>query len=66
MRLTVNGAGEEHPEGRTLADLVESRTRAERGVAVTRNGEVVPRAQWPGVRLADGDVLELLTATAGG
>lgn len=70
MRLTVNGALEEHPDGRTVAELVQARTGtcpdAAHGTAVARGGEVVPRTRWASTALADGDVLELLTATAGG
>jgi sulfur carrier protein len=35
-------------------------------VAVAINGEVVRRADWPGVRLAEGDEVEIVKATQGG
>lgn len=34
--------------------------------AVARNREVVPRAQWPHTRLADGDVIEVVRPVQGG
>jgi sulfur carrier protein len=33
---------------------------------VARNAEVVPRSQWHGTALADGDDIELVTAVQGG
>jgi len=36
------------------------------GVAVARNGEVVRRAEWPATALAEGDRIELVSATQGG
>lgn len=36
-----------------------------RGVAVALNGEVVPHSEW-GRDLAEGDTVEVLTATQGG
>ena len=36
------------------------------GVAVARNGEVVPRSAWPTVELDAGDHIEVLHAVQGG
>ena len=36
------------------------------GIAVARNSEVVPRSQWHGTALAEGDDIELVTAVQGG
>jgi len=36
------------------------------GLAVARNGTVVPRADWPRTPLADGDQVEVVTAVQGG
>ncbi len=37
-----------------------------RGVAVARNGEVVPRAQWRHTALSPGDLIEIVIAKQGG
>ena len=37
-----------------------------RGIAVARNGEVVPRSSWESEMLGDEDVIEIVTAAAGG
>ena len=37
-----------------------------RGVAVARNGTVVPRARWPETPLEDGDDIEIVKIMQGG
>ena len=64
--IVLNGEPSEVPAGTTVAGLVATLTGAGAGVAVAVNGEVVPRAAWPGVRLGDGDRVEVLTAVQGG
>lgn len=66
MRVTVNGAAEEVPEGTTVAEVVAARTAQVRRVAVAVNGEVVPRSAWASTPLAGGDAVEVLVAAAGG
>jgi sulfur carrier protein len=68
MIITLNGERADLPDGTSLAGLL---ARAgldpqRRGVALAMNGEVVPRRRWTEQPLADGDVVELLTATQGG
>ena len=50
----------------TVADVVARWCASERGVAVARNGEVVPRSSWRSVCVVPGDSIEILTAVAGG
>jgi sulfur carrier protein len=66
MRLTVNGRGLESVAELSVDALVAELTAARRGVAVAVNGTVVPRSTWAEVPLADGDVVEVLTAAQGG
>ncbi|GAB3798399.1 sulfur carrier protein ThiS [Micromonospora zhanjiangensis] len=66
MTLTVNGDPREVPAGTTVAGLVGAVTDRTRGIAVAVNGAVVPRAEWPGSTLRDGDRVEVLTAAQGG
>lgn len=66
LRLTVNGAPAELPGPTTVAQLVQARAQDQRRVAVARNGAVVPRSAWERTALADGDVVEVLAAVAGG
>jgi sulfur carrier protein len=66
MRLTVNGRGLDADRELSVEALVETLTKARRGVAVAVNGTVVPRSTWATEQLADGDNVEVLTATQGG
>jgi sulfur carrier protein len=66
MKLTVNGDQRECPAGTTLAALVTALVPSVRGVAAALNGEVVPRRAWPDTPLADGAVVEVVTAVQGG
>ncbi len=52
--------------GATVADLVSTWCRSPEGIAVARNREVVPRSEWATTRLAARDVVEIVTAAAGG
>ena len=62
----VNGEPVELGPGLTVALLVAGRTESPRGVAVARNGELVPRSRWEQERIRPGDEIELLTAAQGG
>jgi sulfur carrier protein len=67
MELTVNGAPRTCPADLTVADLVAGvLDGAVQGSAVALNGEVVPRASHAATALADGDVVEIVTAVQGG
>ena len=52
--------------GRTLAPNGQSADGGRLGIAVARNAGVVPRSQWHGTAIADGDDIELVTAVQGG
>jgi len=64
--VTVNGVARQVGELLTVADLVGSYCQCSDGVAVARNGDVVPRSAWDHTPLRAGDRLEILTAAAGG
>ena len=63
---SVNGTPWEIPVGTTVADLVSVWCASPRGIAVARNGDVVPKGSWDHTRVADGDRIEIVTAAAGG
>jgi sulfur carrier protein len=66
MRATVNGEPIDLPDGLTVATLLQHLgVRAER-VAVQRNGLVVKKARHAEERLAQDDVLEIVTFVGGG
>jgi len=66
MRLTVNGAAREVPDGITVRELVTHLGLAGGPVAVEKNLEVVPRADHARAVLRDGDVVEIVHFVGGG
>lgn len=78
VEVVVNDVPRTLPVGATCRDLVSMETgrvigndgRLEAGeglgVALARNGEVVPRGAWAYSEIADGDRFELVTAVQGG
>ena len=65
LALTVNGEPRRAAPG-SIADLVRALELDPAKVAVERNGEVVPRSTLAEVRLAEGDVLEIVHFVGGG
>lgn len=66
MQFTLNGVPAELTDGLSMAELVPQVTDRTSGIAVARNGEVVPRSGWPGLILSPGDRVDVLTAVQGG
>jgi sulfur carrier protein len=66
LGVTVNGSTRSLPSGSTVADLVSSWCASPDGIAVARNREVVPRSEWATTPLSPSDVVEIVTAAAGG
>jgi sulfur carrier protein len=65
--IRVNGQ-DEPLSAATIAALLESKDISPqmRGVAVARNGSVVPRSEWPTTALRSGDMIEIVLARQGG
>jgi sulfur carrier protein len=68
IRLHVNAKPIEVAEGAAVADLVVLLTGqgGPAGVAVARNGTIVPRSKWAEVRLLEGDTVDVVRAVQGG
>lgn len=66
MTILLNGETTALRDGAQLADAVATLTAASTGIAVAVDGEVVPRSQWTSTPLADGAVVEVVTAVQGG
>jgi sulfur carrier protein len=69
LRIVVNGAQRDVPERLTVAGLVRrlpSGVTDGRGVAVAVDAQVVPRSEWDGVELTEGQRVEVLGAIQGG
>ena len=66
VRVTVNGEPMELEPGASVADLLERLRVGSPRVAVERNRDIVPRAQYSGTVLAEGDSLEIVELVGGG
>jgi len=50
----------------TLVDVLDRHVPIRHGIAVAVNGEVIPRSEWAQCQLQKSDVIEVVTAAAGG
>lgn len=66
MRVLANGEEVELAAGSGLLDLFEALGVGAKWVVAEVNGDAVARADMPGVRLHEGDRVELVRAVAGG
>ncbi|GLX48270.1 thiamine biosynthesis protein ThiS [Streptomyces hygroscopicus subsp. hygroscopicus] len=66
VSISVNGQSRKVAPGTALDAVVRSLVPAPSGVAAAVNETVVPRAQWAGTALVEGDRVEVLTAVQGG
>jgi len=64
--LFINGESRQFPASLSVAGLVETLDLQGKRVAIERNGEIVPRSQYPETMLDDGDHLEIVVAVGGG
>ena len=63
--VKVNGK-EIDTAGKTILELVEENGYKIDHVAVERNEEIVPKAQYGSVTVQDGDVIEIVRFVGGG
>ena len=65
MQISVNGEVEQ-TEPQSLESYLSNRSLMGHRIAVERNGDIVPKSQFPDVMLENGDVLEIVHAIGGG
>lgn len=66
MNLFLNGEPASAPDAVTVAAFLESLGMPEKGVAVERNREIVPKSMYATTRLAEGDRIEIVQFVGGG
>lgn len=67
MQILVNGKAMQLPsEAMTVLALVEHMKLTGKRIAIERNGDIVPRSQFPEVQLQGNDKLEIVGAVGGG
>ncbi len=64
--VVVNGDPWNGPADITVAELVSACCPSPRGIAVARNGDVIPQGRWSDTVVVPGDRIEIVTAAAGG
>lgn len=66
LRIEINGEAREVPDAMTLGALVRFLSLAPERLAIECNREVVRRADWPHVSLAENDRIEIVHFVGGG
>jgi thiazole synthase len=66
MKISVNGVERQVQTDATVMELLGSMELEETRVAVERNREIVPRADYDSTRLAEGDRIEIVHFVGGG
>ncbi len=66
MLITLNGEAREAASGKSLLDLVKELGLDPKAVVAERNGNIVERASFAELVLAEGDTLELIRLVGGG
>ena len=67
MKVTINGTETDVDEGIMVADVVTRLAGSRRaGIAISLNGEIVPKSRWADVVVGEGDRVEVLSAIGGG
>lgn len=52
--------------GKTIAEYLQGTTYDPKRIAVEKNGEIVPKAQYAETVIADGDSIEVVSFVGGG
>lgn len=63
--ITINGE-EKNCAGMTVAQYLETTTYDSKRIAVEKNGEIVPKADYGTSILKDGDTVEIVSFVGGG
>ena len=66
MQLIVNGDVTDVKDGITIRELIQSLDLTEKGLAVERNLEIVPKSKFDDLILVAGDRLEIIQFVGGG
>lgn len=66
MKLMLNGEPADAPDAVTVAAFLEQLGLPQKGVAVERNREIVPKSQYAATQLNDGDQIEIVQFVGGG
>lgn len=66
MTVTINGESREIPDGLNVTGMLAHLGITADRVAIERNRDILPRAQWQGTAVEVGDVYEIVHFVGGG
>ena len=66
MTITINGERREIPEGLNVAALLDHIGMARDRVAIERNLNILPRAEWQRTSVQENDSFEIVQFVGGG
>ena len=66
MTITINGESREVPDGLSVAALLDHLNMTRDRVALERNMEILPRAQWSATQVQPNDSFEIVHFVGGG
>lgn len=66
MKVTINGESREVPDGLSVAGMLAHLDINGDRVAIERNRDILPRAQWQGTAVAANDSYEIVHFVGGG
>jgi thiamine biosynthesis protein ThiS len=66
VTITINGERREIPDGLNVAALLDHLGMAQNRVAIERNRDILPRANWGETRVSAGDSFEIVQFVGGG
>lgn len=66
MTVTINGESQEVPDGLNVAEMLAHLGITSDRVAIERNRDILPRAQWPATAVAANDSYEIVHFVGGG
>ena len=66
MNVFLNGEPKTAPDSVTVAAFLEALGLPQKGVAVERNREIVPKSRYAETVLAEGDRIEIVQFVGGG
>jgi sulfur carrier protein len=66
MTITINGERREIPDGLSVAALLDHLNMTRDRVALERNLEILPRAQWNATQVQPNDSFEIVHFVGGG
>ena len=66
MKVKINGEAQDIPDGLTVAVLLEHLAMPAARVAVERNLNILPRAEWASTQVSANDSYEIVHFVGGG